>query len=64
MLVGQVLPERYHLVARVQGNPDRDTYTILNAYGTLSRSYPPITLANLHQHRQVLAHSDGSTLEG
>ncbi len=29
MLVGQVLQERYHLVARVHGNADRDTYVAL-----------------------------------
>jgi tetratricopeptide (TPR) repeat protein len=30
MLVGQVLQERYHLVARVHGNADRDTYVALD----------------------------------
>jgi tetratricopeptide (TPR) repeat protein len=30
MLVGQVLQERYHLVARVHGNVDRDTYVALD----------------------------------
>jgi hypothetical protein len=38
---------------------------VFNAYGTLprTRSYPPMPTAGLHQHRQVLAHSGGSTPE-